>query len=374
MSGIALTQNLVSATGTLPILSNLLIEADSKDVNLVTTDLEAFAKVSLQAKIEESGRITAPAKTLGDIVRRLPDDDISITTSGTRLTLTCNRNVYHLATMSADDYPEWPKSESVTRITLRQADLKRLLRSTTFAIPLRDPRKVLMGALFVLNAEGLICVATDGRKLGKSMAEPVEIRGKAECSAIIPGRILTELDKALGEEGEIELALTERQALFSLPNLTYLTSLIEGSFPKYDSVIPESFKKIIELPKATLDETIGRASILAERKFNSIVLGFSQNNLDIHAQSFEDGSYDGQVQVNYEGEPFKIAFSHQYLHEVFKVMPDAVVRMKVKDNTAPVVFEADSDPTSLFLVMPVRMHDLDGPGEEESPEQAEDEE
>ncbi len=372
VTGIGLTQNAVSMSGALPILANVLIEADAKGVNLIGTDLEIFAKVSLEAKVEEAGRITAPARTIGDIVRRLPDDDVAVVTSATRLTLTCNRNVYHLATMSAEDFPEWPKVETAVKITLRQADLKRLLRSTLFAIPARDPRRVLMGALFELSKGKMICVATDGRKLGKAIAEPVQVVGKKkEIKGIIPRRMLEEVDKAIGEEGEIELAITERQAIFTLPNVVYLTSLIEGNFPKYESVIPETFKKTLELPKAALDDAVDRAGVLAERKYNSIILSFVKNAIEVRAQSFDDGSYEGQVEINYDGEPFKIAFSHQYLREVFRVISDSTVRMKMKDNNAPVVFESPNDADSLYLVMPIRMHDLENEDEESEEEESE---
>lgn len=362
MSGISLTQNSVAASSTLPILANVLFEADSKGVNLIATDLECFAKVRLEGRVEEAGKITAPARTLGEIVRSLPDDDVALATSGTRMTLTCNRNVFHLSTMSADDFPEWPQLEPQTRITLKQGDLKRLLRNTLFAMPARDPRKVLMGTLFELKKERLTCVATDGRKLGKAVTSPIEVRGKEDISAIIPGRVLSEIDKALGEEGEVEVALSEQRAVITLGNLnlTYLTSLIEGKFPQYSAVIPESFKKTLALPKTQLDEALTRAAILAERKHHSIVLSFGNKGIGVRAQSFEDGSYEGEVAIDYDGEPFKIAFNFHYLHDVLRVAPDSVIKMKVKESTAPVVFECDSDPDSLYLVMPVRIHDLEG--------------
>lgn len=361
-SGLSVTQSAVSSSSTLPILANVLLEADSSGVNLIATDLECFAKVHLEARVEESGRVTAPAKTIADIVRSLPDDDVALTTSGARMTLTCNRNVFHLSTMSPDDFPEWPHVEPQTRITLKQSDLKRLLKNTLFAQPQRDPRKVLMGTLFELKAGRLTCVATDGRKLGKSAVEPIEVRGKEEINAIIPGRVLAEIDRALGSEGEVEIGLSDQRAVVTLPNsnLTYLTSLIEGKFPQYSAVIPETFKKTIELPKQQLAEAIGRAAILAERKHHSIILSFGSNSINVKAQSFEDGSYEGEVGIDYDGEPFKIAFNFHYLHDVLRIAPDATIRMKVKESTAPVVFECESDPDSLYLVMPVRIHDLEG--------------
>src|SRR5471030_2967638 len=116
------------------------------------------------------------------------------------MTLQCNRNNYQLATIPADDFPDWPKLQSDTTLTLKQADLKRALHNTMFAIPSREPRKVLMGVLFDFADGKLICVATDGRKLGKCVIEPIEVRGGDRVQAIIPEGILDEIDNAIGEE------------------------------------------------------------------------------------------------------------------------------------------------------------------------------
>jgi DNA polymerase-3 subunit beta len=275
------------------------------------------------------------------------------------MTITCNRNVYQLSTMPADDFPDWPQVEPDLTLTLRQADLKRSLHNTMFAIPTRDPRKVLMGVLFEFNDKRLTCVATDGRKLGKCVIEPTESRGKSRGSAIIPERILREIDHAIGEEGEIDLAISERQAMFKLSNLRYVSNRIEGTYPKYESVIPQSFTRTIKIQKTILADAIGRAAILAERKHHSIMLKFGAGQIEIAAQSFETGSYEGSVETDYDGEPFKIAFNHNYLQEIFKVTPDEILDMKLKEANAPVVFEVESDADSLYLVMPVRMTDLE---------------
>lgn len=365
-NAVALIQNSVSDSGALPILGNIKLEAESEPVRMTGTDLETFARVTLEGRIEEAGSVTLPGKKLAEIARLLPDDDVAIVTAGTKATLTCGRSTYQLSTMDADDFPEWPKTEHVSRIVLPQKDLKRILAHTTFAIPQRDPRKVLMGALFTLIPDkGLVCVATDGRKLGKVETQPIEVVGKNSCSAIIPGRALLEVQKAMAEEGEVEIGISRRQAVFKTERLEYLTSLVEGNYPNYSAVIPDSFKKRIDLPRAAFDEAVVRAGILAERKFNSIVLSFEKDRIEIQAQTFEAGQFRGEVEISFEGEPFKIAFSHQYLHEVFKIIPDAVVHMEIKDSSAPVVFKFDGDPGTMFLVMPVRMSELEPPDEEE---------
>ena len=362
--GLALIQNVVSPTTTMPILSNLLIQAQGEEAKIIGTDLDSFGQVKLRARVEEAGRVSVPARLLANIVKLMPEGEITLENVGSRMTISCNRNVYELATMPADDFPEWPEVQPETTLTLRQADLRRILHNTMFAIPSRDPRKVLMGVLFDVRGGTLTCVATDGRKLGKTVIEPIEIIGKAETSAILPEGILKEIQAAIGEEGEIQLGFAERQVAFTLANLHYVSNRIEGSYPKYEAVIPQSFKRTIKIRKATLADAIARAAILAERKHHSIVLKFEANQIEIAAQSFEDGSYMGTIEAEFEGEPFKIAFNHQYLQEIFKVTPDDMLDMKIRENTAPVVFECESDPQSIFLVMPVRMTDI----ESEAPE------
>lgn len=366
LSGLSLTQNLVGASGALPILSNVLFDVTPEGTHIIGTDLECFAKIRIDADVEEAGRVTAPARTLADIVRLLPEGNVAMVTSGTRMTITCGRNEYHLSTMNAQDFPDWPSMEANSTVTLGQSELGGLLRNTLFAIPSRDPRKVLMGALFELKQGRLTCVATDGRKLGKSVVDAGKIDGKKEFQAIVPGRVLHEIERALGEEGDIKVAVSDQRAVFEVENLnlTYLTSLIEGKFPSYESVIPETFKRTISLPKDVVDDAIGRAAILAERKHHSIILSFEDKGLSIRSQSFEDGSYEGSVDIDFEGDPFKIAFNYNYLRDVFKVAPDPTIKMKVKDASAPVVFECESDADTLYLVMPVRIHELEAEPQE----------
>ena len=357
--GLSLIQNIVNASSTMPILANVLIEAGAGETTVFGTDLDSFGRVSLKAQVEEAGRITVNARLLGDIVRLMPAGDITMESTGTQLSITGGRNQFSMATMPSEDFPDWPQMEPDTTITLKQKDLKRILHNTTFAIPTRDPRKVLMGVLFDLAEGRLTCVATDGRKLGKTTVEPVAVTGTATSQAILPERILDEIDKAIGEEGEIELALSERQARFTLDNLCYISSRLVGTYPRYEAVIPQSFKRTIKIQKTTLADAINRAAVVAERRHHSTMLRFSRGQIEILAQSAEEGTYEGVVEVDYDGEPFRLAFNHQYLQEIFKITPDAVIDLKIKDVNAPVVFECESDPDSLFLVMPVRVSDME---------------
>ncbi len=355
VSGLSLVQNVVNTGSTMPILTNVLIEATAEETTISGTDLESFGRVWLKAQVEEAGRATVSARLLGEIVRLLPAGEVTLETNGNLLTITGGRNHYQLATMNTEDFPDWPRFTPDSTVSLRQIDLKRALHNTTFAIPTKDPRKVLMGVLFDLAGGRLTCVATDGRKLGKCVIDPISVEGRSEIQTIIPERILAEVDKAIGEEGGVELAINERQIRFSLANLCYISNRIEGTYPKYESVIPQTFKRVIRIQKTALADAINRAAVMAERRHHSISLKFLRGQIEIQAQSAEEGTYEGVVETDYTDEPFRLAFNHQYLQEIFKVTPDPQVDLKIKEINTAVVFECESDPNSLFLVMPVRI-------------------
>lgn len=368
--GIALIHNATSSTATMPILGNLLIEAEGEDVFIRGTDLEFFGQIHLKAQVEQPGRITAPAKVLADIVKVLPAGEVTFVTEETRLIVESGRNTYQLSTMPSEDFPNWPRIEVNTTLVLNQADLKRALRNTMFAIPARDPRKILMGVLFDITDGKLICVATDGRRLGKTIIEPVEIKGIEKIQTVIPERILKEVDHALGDMDEVIVEISDRSLVFKIGKLTYLGNRIEGAYPKYDAVIPNDFHWEIPLQKNVIVDAIGRAAVLAERKYNSIVLDFKAQQIEVFSQSSEDGSYQGMIETDFEVEPIRIAFNYQYLQDILKIIPDSDLTMKIKENTAPVIFICESIPNSLFLAMPVKLADATAASEgTEDPEE-----
>ena len=369
LAGVSLVQRTAGSVNFMPILSHILIDAGPGGVGLCASDLESFARVSLEGRVDAPGRVTVPAKTLGDIAKLLSDEDVEISAEGNKVTVVCGFDSYTLAGTDAADFPDWPSPKFGAAVTLRQADFKRQIRSTIWSVPAKDPRRVLMGALIELSPKGVLCTGTNGRTLGHSAIETVEVKGADSARAVIHRGTLDEVEKALGGEGEMVLEFGARQVAFTIGKLTLITAVIEGNFPDYRNVVPDSFKKEIDLPRIAFDKAIQKAGILSELKFNSIVLSFGAGSVGVESSSAEAGAYKGRVEVAYSGEPFKIAFSHQYIHEVFRLAPDDIVRMKVKDAAAPVVFECASDPNSFYLVMPVRMADLEE--EEESEEESE---
>jgi len=176
----SITQSMVNQQTSLPVLSNILIEAEGERVVFVTTDLEASVRCIVQAKVSEPGRTTVPARTFADLVRELPDGEVTLELEGHLVKVVAEDNSYHLQTMPAEDFPSWPEIKPMSTLTIEQVELSGMLSRVLFAVPQRDPRKVLLGAFFDVKDGALVTVATDGKKLGYCKRELAEIIGETE--------------------------------------------------------------------------------------------------------------------------------------------------------------------------------------------------
>ncbi len=315
-------------------------------------------RCTVQANVETPGKTTAPARTFAELVRELPSGEVCLEQEGDLLKVQAEENSYHLQTMPATDFPSWPKLKPHTTITLGQAELEGLLNRVLFAVPQRDPRKVLLGVYFDIGDGNLIAVATDGKKMGYCRRPLVELLGTKEISAIVPHRILAEVERSLGLEGDVKIQIAERQVAFDMGDVVYLSNKIDGTYPNYDMVIPKEINRVVKVDRDAFAAEIRRASIISEEKNNSIVMRVEAEKAQITSRTYDVGDYTGQMAVSYDGEAFDIAFNHKYLTEVFRIMAEKDVAMRVKTITSPVLFVNESDEDTIFLIMPIKMSDL----------------
>ena len=352
------TQSVANPQSSLPILGNILITAHEDSVTFEASDMESCVRCTVQAEVLEAGAITVPAKTFNSIVRELPSGPVELEFTDTLAVITSGENQYRLTTQAPDDFPNWPDLRANTTISIEQATLKRILDHIMFALPQRDPRKVLLGALFDIVDNQLIVVATDGKKLGQSRCDLPEIAGAQPSSAIIPQKLLAEIHRNMTGEGTVRILFGERQVALELGDLVYLGNLIDGKFPNYEVVIPQDFTHEIKVGRSSFQNAVRRASIISEERNNSIIMHFDKGKVQFSARTYEVGSYQGSLPVDYSGEPFDIAFNHVYLSEVFKVVDSEDLIMKIKQNNRAVIFVAPEHAQSLFLVMPIRLTDI----------------
>ncbi len=353
------THGVANSQSSLPILGNILISA-GPDGNCVfeASDMEACVRCTINGEVTEPGAITVPARTFNSIVRELPEGRVELDFTGALAGITCGGNQYQLTTQTPEDFPSWPDLQAVTTISLEQTTLRRILSHVLYALPQRDPRKVLLGALFDIKDNELLCVTTDGKKLGLSRSDLPEIEGVQPTSAIIPHKILSEVHANLKDEGMVRLLIGERQVAFDLGDLLYLSNRIDGIFPNYEMVIPAEFTKEIRIDRVRFIEEVRRAAIISEERNNSIIMRFEPGKIHFSSRTYEVGSFQGSLDIDYDGEAFDIAFNHNYLSDTFRVIEGEEVIMKIKQNTAPVVFVMPESDQSLFLVMPIKLTDI----------------
>ena len=313
LEGLQQVQNVVSTRTTLPILSNVLLQAHGDEIHLTTTDLDVGVRGSCEADVEKEGATTLPARRLFNIVRELPSSEIQVDVNGKNAaSIRSGQSFFKILGLPEEEFPPLPKFEDAKVVTIRQKDLRDGLRKTSYAISTDETRYVLNGVLFSFKDNKLTLVATDGRRLAMVEIE-LEFPRSHEADLIIPTKAVTELQRLLTDEGEIKVSMGSGQIAFDLNKTLLVSKLIEGNYPNYRQVIPSEAKERIKLERETFLNSLRRVSLLASDKSHSIKLNFGKNNIDITATTPEVGEAKESIAVAYKGRDFSIAFNPEFL-------------------------------------------------------------
>src|SRR6266436_6459611 len=313
LEGLQQVQNVVSTRTTLPILSNVLLQADKDEIHLTTTDLDVGVRGSCEAHVDKTGATTLPARRLFNIVRELPSSEIQVDVDGKNAaSIRSGQSFFKILGLPEDEFPPLPKFEGAKVVTIRQKDLRDGLRKTSYAISTDETRYVLNGVLFSFKDNKLTLVATDGRRLAMAEIE-LEFPRSHESDLIIPTKAVTELQRLLTDDGEVKVSVGSGQIAFDLNKTLLVSKLIEGNYPNYRQVIPGETKERVTLERETFLNSLRRVSLLAREKSNSIKLSFSKNNIDINANTPEVGEAKESLPVQYKGREFSVAFNPEFL-------------------------------------------------------------
>lgn len=353
VEGLQAVQNVVSSRVTLPILSNTLIRCADGSMSFATTDLDVAIQSSVDVRGERDGATTLPAKRLFTIVRELPASDITIDVDAKNVaTLKCGLSTFKINGLDEEEFPAMPDFEDAKQFTLDQRDLKDALRKTSYAISTDEARYVLNGILASFKEDKLTMVATDGRRLALIERE-LEFPKSQEVDVIIPTKAVTELQRLLGDEGEVRISIGETQAGFDFGHTRLITKLVEGNYPNYRQVIPAETKERITLEREPFLNAVRRVSLLASEKSNSVKLVLGKNNIDIMANTPEVGEAVESVPVNYKGREFSIAFNPEFLMAPLRALPVDEVFLDLSDEMSPGLIKINTP--FLYVLMPMRI-------------------
>ncbi len=361
--GLGIVGRAVATRSTLPITANVLLATDQGRLKLAATNLEIALSCWVGAEIQEEGAITVPARLLTDFVNSLPSEKIDMTLAprSRQLKLNCARNQATIGGMDADDFPPIPAVEDGGSIELDPQALRTAIAQVVFAAATDDSRPVLTGVDAVMEGDQLTFASADGFRLSVrhlQLSKPV----KERVEVIIPSRALAELNRLLPEETEpvqMMLNATRTQALFRLKNVELVAQLIQGTFPNYSQLLPDSYltRAVVDVNEFLRETRI--ASIFARDGSGIVRLQFtpgedvSPGKMVISARAEEIGDNMGEIDAQIEGEPAKIAFNGKYLQDYLQVLEGGRVALEMQNETQQGVFRPVGDDNYVHVVMPM---------------------
>lgn len=353
LAGLQTVQNVVSTRTTLPILSNVLLQASGDQLRLTTTDLDVGVSGGITAQIEKPGATTLPARRLATIVRELPAAEIVVEVDSKNVaSIRCGQSFFKILGLPEEEFPPLPKFNDSRTFTISQQLLRDALRKTSYAISTDETRYVLNGILFSFKENKLTLVATDGRRLALVDLE-LEFPRSQEVEIIVPTKAVTELGRLLGDEGDVRLSVEENQVSFQIGDTLLASKLIEGNYPNYRQVIPSDAKERVTLERELFLNAVHRVSLLSSEKSNSVKLVFSKNNIEIAANTPDVGEARESLAVAYKGREFSIAFNPEFLQAPLRVLTNEEVYLDLIDEMSPGVIKVQSP--FLYVLMPMRI-------------------
>ncbi len=342
---------------TLPVLSNILLEAKDGKLTLSGTDLDISVSVSIDAEIEVEGSVTVPAKKFAEIARELPAAPVHIQADGVEIRIESGKSRFKLFGLPTEEFPSFPEVDSGEAWTMQATDLHELISKTSFAASTEESRPILNGVLWQLGEGKASMVATNGHRLAR-LTVPLEGGGAPEADLIVPPKALQQVSRLFQKEGEIAVSKSRNHLAFRTDTRAVFTRLIEGPYPNYQQVIPADNDKKAIVSRDGLAAAIRRMAVVASDQTHRVRMSFSEGSLSFRVQTPDLGEAEEEMSVDYEGETIEIGFNANYLLEVLRYMPEEDVLVEFKAPERAATFKpASGELDYLCLVMPLRLLD-----------------
>jgi DNA polymerase-3 subunit beta len=343
----------VSTRTSVQILSGILLEPQGGELRLAATDMELSLRANVQAQIEGDGAIVLPGKTLADIARLLPADEVAIEhkPSEAVVHITSGSASYTLHMYNPEDFPRLPELDAVETFSVDRESLLETIHRVARAASRDESRPVLTGILVSFTGGKIVMAATDSYRLA---VKETELGGNApELEAIVPSRALQELARIANAGDTVEVGVHENQVLFSTDGAWLTTRRIDGQFPNYRQLLPEQFEHELTLPRVELLEVVRRASVMIQRA-TPLQLRFAEGELTVIARTHEVGESQESMPIGFTGETLEIGFNADFLRDGLESMDGDDVRFKLISPLRPAVIQGEGDDFT-YLVMPIRL-------------------
>ncbi|MCH9631131.1 MAG: Beta sliding clamp [Chlamydiia bacterium] len=346
-------QSTVPSKPAIPILSNILIQADEGQVTLNATDLTVSIKAFATADVKSSGSITIPARRFFQLIRELTTDQIEIEeTEFGVVFVRAGSSVFKLNAADKEEYPTLPDLSSASAFQVHSPTLKELFLRTSFAVAKEDSRHVLNGVLFQLTENHLTLIGTDGKRLAKVNAEMANQPFNGQY--IVPLKAIEEVTKTLEEEQPAKLFFHEDKMAVEMGSVTVISKLLAGEYPDVSRVIPEKANMTVHLHREELMTLLRQVSLFTSEMSHSVRFMFTEGNLELSATSSDVGEGKVSMPVDFTGEQFEIAFNPSFFIDILKHCKDETVTFGITDSFNPGMITDQT--TALFVIMPMRLN------------------
>lgn len=361
-NGIRLVANVAAMKSLQPVLANILIETvDDNAVKLTATDFDLTISTTVDAKIENEGRITLPAKKLNDIVSRLSDKLITfeLNTETNSMNITCDNTKFDIIGISANEFPNVLENISISEENAIDFDLKpfvKAMRQASFAAANFEANNLLSGVVCDISEEMLEMASTDGNRLARVREKISNIEHKTS-QLIIPSKTTTEFMKmsALIDDESVKIYTDKTKLVIKTEKSMMISRIMEGQYPKYNQLIPKESPKTAIVNKNKLVSALERVSIMVNEKTSIVKFEFSENKLTLKADTPDAGASEESFDIEYNSEDLTIAFNYKYVIDGLKNMDTDEVKIGLNTNLSATVFMPNSEEDYISLIMPVQI-------------------
>ena len=351
--GVNIVSKAVPTRTTMAILECILIDASANEIKLTANDMELGIETRIEGQIEERGIIALDAKIFSEIVRKLPDSDVTIETdSNFKTTITCEKAKFNIVGKSGDDFSYIPFIERNESVHISQFTLKEVIRQTIFSIADNDNNKLMTGELFEINENELKVVSLDGHRIS---IRKIQLKENYEHKkVVVPGKTLQEVSKILpgNADSEVDIYITENHIVFEFDNTTVVSRLIEGEYFRINQMLSSDYETKVTINKKEFLDSIDRATLLIkESEKKPIILSITDGSLEVHVNS-SMGSLNEDIDINKDGKDIMIGFNPKFLIDALKVIDDEQIYIYLVNPKAP-CFIKDKEESYIYLILPV---------------------
>ncbi|MFS4458930.1 DNA polymerase III subunit beta [Bdellovibrio sp. HCB2-146] len=358
LSLIGKTQNIVEKRNTMPILINVLLEADQNTLKVFATDLEVSLTDQIKAQVHQPGKVAVSAKSLFEIAKELSEGPITlIKKENNWLEIKQGKYTSKIVGISADEYPIFPTYNSQAFIKIDAQVLKEMIDKTIFSVSNDETRYHLNGVFFELNpATGFKMVATDGHRMSLVTKGSEEMKVAATQGVIIPRKGLHEIKKLLeGMENSVEITIEGSQFVLKNASTILMIRLIEGKYPNYQQFIPQKLNQKALVNRDAFLMSLKRVSLLANQKSKAVLLNLSKGKMEISSNNPELGDAKEEIEVDYSGADIKIGFNARYITDILTSIDQDKVDFELNDHLSPSLMRPHNDASYTCVVMPMRI-------------------